>query len=114
MIEVVSAVIIRKGRILLTQRREDKDFAFTWECPGGKVDGNESHHDALRRELKEELGYSTGMGEYKIATTPLWSGEFTVATGRKGALGTDRVSIFLLMYRVQPHEHEIALAKPLE
>lgn len=40
MIEVVSGVIIQKGRILLTQRREEQDFPFTWECPGGKVESS--------------------------------------------------------------------------
>lgn len=59
MIEVVSAVIIRAGRILLTQRPDGKDFPFTWECPGGKVEGNESHNLALARELMEELGIET-------------------------------------------------------
>ncbi len=54
-VEVVSAVVIRNGRVLLTQRREHKDYPMTWECPGGKVEGNESHHDALRREIMEEL-----------------------------------------------------------
>ena len=58
MIEVVSGLIIRDGRILLTQRPKDKsDYPFCWETPGGKVDGmHESHHSALTRELREELG----------------------------------------------------------
>ncbi len=56
MIHVVSAVIIRKGRILLSQRQSTKDFPFAWECPGGKVESWESHLEALAREVNEELG----------------------------------------------------------
>lgn len=62
LVEVVAGLIVRngRGRMLLAQRPESKDFPFTWECPGGKVDGNESHHEALRRELREELGIEVG------------------------------------------------------
>ncbi len=97
MIEVVSAVIIRNGRILLTQRREGKDFPFTWECPGGKVDGNESHHDALRRECMEELGLNVMIGPDQA----LWVGEFPLAP-----------AILLLMYRAVPYDNGVP--KPLE
>jgi len=55
-IHVVSAVIIRGGRLLMTQRKPSQDFAFTWECPGGKVEAGEDHYDAMRRELWEEIG----------------------------------------------------------
>lgn len=71
-VEVVSAVIIRHGRILLTQRRADKDFPHAWECPGGKVEGEETHHAALDRELREELGLRVG----RIAAESMWTGVF--------------------------------------
>ena len=93
MTEVVSAVLIHEGRILLTQRRADKDFPFMWECPGGKVDGNESHHEALRRELREELGVE--VSRIPDGRLPVWSGKFDGPVSRP-----DRASIFLLMYRV--------------
>lgn len=72
LVEVVSAVIIRAGRVLLTQRPYDKDFPLTWESPGGKVDPKESHHAALERELREELG----LGVVSIAQEPIWIGDF--------------------------------------
>lgn len=60
MIEVVGAVLVlrdeRQARILLTQRPPWKDYPLHWESPGGKVEGNESHHQALIREVREELG----------------------------------------------------------
>jgi mutator protein MutT len=56
MIEVVSAVIVRDARILLTQRKVLQDFAWTWECCGGKIEMGESHSAGLLRELREEIG----------------------------------------------------------
>lgn len=56
MIEVVSAFIIRKKRVLMTQRREGKKCAFLWETPGGKREKGEPDPVALRRELEEEIG----------------------------------------------------------
>ena len=55
-VRVVAAIIIRDGRILLTQRKASDGAAFRWETPGGKVDGGEGDAEALRRELREELG----------------------------------------------------------
>ena len=66
--EVVGAVIVREGRILLTQRRPGKSFAFAWESPGGKAEMSDSWHSALRRECLEELGITVGhLDEYPIA-----------------------------------------------
>lgn len=87
MIEVVAGVIVRENRILLAQRPPTRDFAFSWECSGGKVDGNESHHGALRRELKEELDLSVG----HISEQALWSGWSRRENGDP---------VFLLFYRV--------------
>jgi 8-oxo-dGTP diphosphatase len=45
-----------EGRYLLGQRPEGKPYAGYWEVPGGKIEQGESVFDALKRELKEELG----------------------------------------------------------
>jgi 8-oxo-dGTP diphosphatase len=52
---VVAAVIERDGAFLLTQRLAGTHLAGTWEFPGGKVHHSETHPEALRRELHEEL-----------------------------------------------------------
>lgn len=44
------------GRVLITERRCDGPFDGLWEFPGGKINGDESSGEALRRELEEELG----------------------------------------------------------
>ena len=55
-VEVVAGLIFRDGRLLACQRHESGTFPLKWEFPGGKVEVGESDVDALRRELREELG----------------------------------------------------------
>jgi ADP-ribose pyrophosphatase YjhB (NUDIX family) len=50
----VSAILRWQGRILLL--RQEKPGKEYWLLPGGGVDGGESLIEALRRELREELG----------------------------------------------------------
>lgn len=52
---VVAAVIEREGHFLLTLRPEGTHLAGHWEFPGGKCLPHETHAEALRRELFEEL-----------------------------------------------------------
>lgn len=57
MIEVAAGALIdAQGRVLLMQRLPGKHLAGLWEFPGGKLEPGESAHDALVRELDEELG----------------------------------------------------------
>lgn len=53
-IEVVAAVIEKDGLILATQRGYG-EFKGKWEFPGGKIKNGETHEEALKREIKEEL-----------------------------------------------------------
>ncbi|HOF61021.1 MAG TPA: (deoxy)nucleoside triphosphate pyrophosphohydrolase [Candidatus Latescibacteria bacterium] len=62
-IEVVAAVIRRGGRVLVTQRNPDSHMGGMWEFPGGKVEPGETHAETLKRELREELGVRTIVGE---------------------------------------------------
>jgi 8-oxo-dGTP diphosphatase len=58
-LRVAAAVLIRDdGRVLLAQRLPGTPYPGYWEFPGGKLEGGESAHDALVRELDEELGIS--------------------------------------------------------
>jgi mutator protein MutT len=54
-IAVVAAVIERGDHFFLTRRHAGVHLEGMWEFPGGKVDAGESHADALRREIREEL-----------------------------------------------------------
>ena len=51
-IEVVAAIIKHEGRYLATQRGYG-EFKGWWEFPGGKIESEESHHEALVRETRE-------------------------------------------------------------
>lgn len=53
-IEVVAAIIIKDDKIFAAQRGYGK-FQGWWEFPGGKIEKGESHEEALKREIKEEL-----------------------------------------------------------
>jgi len=55
-VRIVAAVIVRDGKYLLTQRRQDAAQPLFWEFPGGKVEKGETDVDALRREVKERVG----------------------------------------------------------
>ena len=53
-IEVVAAILRDGDKIFATQRGYG-DFKGKWEFPGGKIEQNETHENALIREIKEEL-----------------------------------------------------------
>lgn len=54
-IEVVAAIIHdEEGRIFATQRGSG-DWKDWWEFPGGKIEPGETHEEALKREIWEEL-----------------------------------------------------------
>lgn len=56
-VHVVAAVLMRDdGRVLVAKRPEGSHQGGKWEFPGGKVKAGETTHDALVRELGEELG----------------------------------------------------------
>ena len=60
---VVAAVIERDDAFLLTLRPEGTHLEGQWEFPGGKVHSSETHAEALRRELHEELDVVADVGE---------------------------------------------------
>jgi mutator protein MutT len=66
---VVAAVIEDSGRFLVTRRQAGVHLAGMWEFPGGKIDPDETHADALRREIREELDADVSIGDLVLATT---------------------------------------------
>ena len=67
-IVVTAAILLDRDKILIARRRKGKHPEFKWEFPGGKVNRDETEEEALKRELKEELGISikdiSSMGSY--------------------------------------------------
>ncbi len=68
-----TAVIIRNGKLFLLKRNEEP-FKGEWDFLGGYVDNGETSEEAMRREIKEEIGTDSrltyigqfsGMAEYE-------------------------------------------------
>lgn len=73
----VAAGIIRRGDgdILITQRLGKDSFGGYWEFPGGKLERGESYAEALRRELREEIGVETEIGPAFFTLTHPYPGK---------------------------------------
>lgn len=56
LINVAVGVVIRQQRFFVCRRLSHQHQGGKWEFPGGKIDEGESVEEALRRELKEEIG----------------------------------------------------------
>jgi 8-oxo-dGTP diphosphatase len=105
-VDVAVGVLIERqadgseGRFLLTSRPEGKVYAGYWEFPGGKLEAGETVHEALKRELHEELGISIAASQpwqelvmdYPHARVRLhfckvfeWQGEFEMREGQRMA-----------------------------
>jgi 8-oxo-dGTP diphosphatase len=79
--EVVAALIIQSQRILLGHRSARRTFyPDVWDVFGGHVEPGEQHHQALIRELQEELGITPTQWRYLegISFPSEPSGEVTV------------------------------------
>ena len=76
MIHVVAAALVdAEGRVLLAQRPPGKHLAGYWEFPGGKVEPGEDPIDALRREIREEIGVDIGEATRLIAVPWRYTGK---------------------------------------
>jgi 8-oxo-dGTP diphosphatase len=68
---VAAALVDAYGRLLAARRTSPAALAGRWELPGGKVEPGESEPDALRRELREELGIEAVVGARLPGAWPL-------------------------------------------
>ena len=69
MIIVVAALVQENGAFLVTRRQEGVHLAGLWEFPGGKIHEGESHHQALTREIREELDVDIDVGDLVFHVT---------------------------------------------
>ena len=94
----VGVLIDASGAFLLTSRPPGKVYAGCWEFPGGKLEGEETVEQALRRELQEEIGLTIGnvqvwrekLVDYPHALVRLhfckvfdWTGELQMREGQR-------------------------------
>ena len=71
LIKVAVGVILndQKNQVFLTKRKSTQDLAGLWEFPGGKLEASEAPHNALKRELKEEVGIDVTKCEALLVKT---------------------------------------------
>jgi len=74
--QVVAAVIERDGKILIARRKPGLVAGGMWEFPGGKLEDGETAEKCLERELEEELGVRSRVGDL-LCSVP-FSGALTV------------------------------------
>ncbi len=61
-IEVVAAIIRYDGKYMVCSRPKHTELGKFLEFPGGKVEPGESQREALKREIREELGVEIEVG----------------------------------------------------
>lgn len=88
---VTAAVIEKEGKVLLARRSPSGSAGGKWEFPGGSIEPGETPEQCLVRELREELGIESRVGEF-------------IASSRV-AFGTS--SLELLAYRVLSFTGEV-------
>ena len=68
-IRVVSGLIERHGRYLITQRSSSGVLAGLWEFPSCKVETGEADETALRRDLRSRVGIEIDVGAAAASRT---------------------------------------------
>ena len=71
---------MRDGKYLCMQRcRKGRDYiAEHWKFPGGKVEAGETDHEALIREIKEEMDWDVYVGR-KLGTVEEQYPDFSIS-----------------------------------
>ena len=84
MLEVVAGLVRDGERFLICQRPAHKARGLMWEFAGGKVENGETGQQALKRELREELGIEVEVQE-QVADVTYAYPELTVHLTLYGA-----------------------------
>jgi mutator protein MutT len=71
-LDVSAGLIFRSGKLLITQRHAEAHLGGLWEFPGGKREPEETFEACLVRELREELGIDTRIGELLESLTHVY------------------------------------------
>jgi 8-oxo-dGTP diphosphatase len=79
--DLVAGILIDGREFLVEKRRDDKDVDPGYiEIPGGHVEKDETLEDALRREMKEELGIDVKQAKFVHRSL------YTATNGERGRI----------------------------
>lgn len=92
---VVACIIDEQQRILLT-KRSIPPFFGQWVMPGGKIDHGETIHQALKREVDEEVGLQVAV-------------ESLIDIYEHIGVGKHQDHYIILYYRAQPLSFELSI-----
>ncbi len=72
---VVGAAVVTNadGQVLVAQRRSEDMLGGLWEFPGGKQEPGETIKQCIARELEEELGINTEIGDFLVSVKHAYS-----------------------------------------
>jgi ADP-ribose pyrophosphatase YjhB (NUDIX family) len=85
----VTAIIVQDNKVLLTHRADEPKKGF-WDLPGGFINPDERPKEALRRELKEELGAETDLGPLVVIIPE----RYGIGTKQYGENGVPTLNIY--------------------
>lgn len=108
-IHKVRAILLREGRIAVTQSRQSKAFML----PGGKVEAEEADKETLSREICEELGIEI---EHKDIVGPFYRrGVRYVSQDEEGnAIYKKMITTFYIINTTQDFDYEKMNLTPRE
>jgi len=124
--QVVCAIIVENEKILISMRPSHVHLGDHWEFPGGKVERQESQVDALKREIREEIGLEIEVGKCLRSISHVYEDEqkklilhFFLCKRTSGAPMTKEVSAFqwvapedLSLFRFPPADAELVRDLP--
>ncbi len=71
--DIAAGVVCKGGRVLIDQRPADGLLGGLWEFPGGKIAEGESAVEAVRREIREEVGIEVAVGDRLVTVRHAYS-----------------------------------------
>ena len=111
--EIVGAIVLDSSGAVLLGRKNQKlggVYLDCWHSPGGGIEAGESHLEALRRELLEEIGLEIGS-----SPQPLLDDQGRASTEKRLPSGEVVVAHMLFfMYQVQLDDDKKATIGPSE